>query len=102
MPQPQPLPVSFRLTQPQRTPKRHRPPLWRNLFQGGIVNGRNRSRRTTRQATPSTTQPPRFRQIRSRYDRQRHATGYRKTWDTLPWQVMHRYNVHCLSVGGCY
>lgn len=66
------------------------------------MNGRNRSRRTSRQATIVAADAPRFRQGRSRYDRQRRATRHRELRHALPWQVMHRYNVNCLSVGGCY
>jgi len=66
------------------------------------MNGRNRSRRTSRRNMVSAVETPRFRQSRRRYDRQRHAARHRKLGDALPWQVMHRYNVSCLSVGGCY
>ena len=62
------------------------------------MNGRNRSRRTSRKTTIRTADSPRFHQRRLRYDRQRHASGQRCV---LPWQLPHRYNV-CLSVGGCY
>ena len=68
------------------------------------MNGRNRSRnssRTQRKPTASTYQVTRHRQRSTRYDRQRHATRHRE-WVPLQWVPMHRYNVGCLSVGGCF
>ena len=106
-PTPQPQPQSGAILSVLAGYTRQRPagfaPCGALFFQGGTrMNGRNRSRRTSRQTTLRTAEPPRQRQSRTRYDRQRHATRHRERGYALPWEVMHRYNLVCLSVGGCY
>ena len=65
------------------------------------MNGRNRSRRTSRQTTGTRQQSVGFRQGITRHDRQRTQAPYKHRF-YLPPDVHHRYNVACLSTGGCF
>lgn len=65
------------------------------------MNGRNRSRRQSRQ-NGAVQSAPRFRQHNGSVGRQRRYARHRESWYPLPVQIMHRYNVATLSVGGCF